>query len=168
MHLEFHNFSYLLTNALLQKFKQSLQTTIETCPCGCETGLDENHEAHSSQLSLIKRGCDNIFEDLEPPILLKKSPLDLEITRCWNHLHKNAILYTKKSYQIEKQTFYVAFIINEMNSKRRANVERSTLNFLIGPEKKKPENLACGQFLGSTAASSSCLLLRLFNHRTVF
>ena len=84
MHLEFHNFSYLLTNALLQKFKQSLQTTIETCPCGCETGLDENHEAHSSQLSLISKrgGCDNIFQDLEPPILLKKSPLDLEITRC--------------------------------------------------------------------------------------
>ena len=68
----------------LQKFKQSLQTTIETCPCGCETGLDENHEAHSSQLSLISKrgGCDNIFQDLEPPILLKKSPLDLEITRC--------------------------------------------------------------------------------------
>ena len=35
------------------------------------------------QLSLIsKKGCDNIFQDLEPPILLKKSPLDLEITRC--------------------------------------------------------------------------------------
>ena len=74
----------LIWKNLLQKFKKSLQTTIETCPCGCEIGLDENHEAHSSQLSLIKRGgCDQeSFDDFAPPILLKKSPLDPEITKC--------------------------------------------------------------------------------------
>merc|ERR1712212_758000 len=40
---------------LIERLKTTLQTTIVECPCGCESGLDENHEAHAnSTLSLIK------------------------------------------------------------------------------------------------------------------
>ena len=40
---------------LLQKILAVSKTTINECPCGCETGLDDNHEAHSySTVSLIK------------------------------------------------------------------------------------------------------------------
>ena len=46
----------LLMNVfLLQKILAVSKTTINECPCGCETGLDDNHEAHSySTVSLIK------------------------------------------------------------------------------------------------------------------
>lgn len=37
-----------------------METTISECPCGCDCGLDENHEAHSnSTLSLIKEDCES-------------------------------------------------------------------------------------------------------------
>ena len=45
---------------LLQKILAVSKTTIEECPCGCETGLDDNHEAHSySTVSLIKGSIPN-------------------------------------------------------------------------------------------------------------
>ena len=55
----------------------SLQTTIDECPCGCESGLDENHEAHAnSTLSLIKGTCDKDFQSKKDPDILKKYALD--------------------------------------------------------------------------------------------
>ena len=53
-----------------QKLKMSVETTIDECPCGCESGLDKNHEAHSSStVSLIKK-CHEQKEINDPCLLL--------------------------------------------------------------------------------------------------
>jgi len=62
---------------LIEKIKMTLQTTIVECPCGCDSGLDENHEAHAnSTLSLIKGGCDKDFEAMKDSNTLKKYVMD--------------------------------------------------------------------------------------------
>ena len=58
-----------------QKIKVSLSTTIMECPCGCEIGLDDNHEAHSYSVSSLIKGCeiDSKEFDNPVPVLMKKS-----------------------------------------------------------------------------------------------
>ena len=58
----------------LQKFRVACQSTITLCPCGCETGLDDNYQAHgNSQFSLIgdcshtRFGLQNFFILLSLP-----------------------------------------------------------------------------------------------------
>jgi len=54
-------------DGLWNKFRVACQSTITLCPCGCETGLDDNYQAHgNSQFSLIG-DCSHTSDPSGPP-----------------------------------------------------------------------------------------------------
>ena len=82
-------------------------------------------------MSLIK-GCEQEFyQDISPPILLKKSPLDPEITRCWNVQNIVDCCKSMLDYSIYKNK----------------DVEKDLSQTLKNWSGKKLENLARGQNL---------------------
>ena len=50
------------------------------CPCGCEIGLDDNHEAHSYSVASLIKGCeiDSKEFDNPVPVLMTKSEIVVE------------------------------------------------------------------------------------------
>lgn len=64
------------------------------CPCGCEIGLDDNHEAHSYSVSSLIKGCeiDSKEFDNPVPVLMKKSEV---VEKAWfveNYHHHHVAL----------------------------------------------------------------------------